>query len=212
MRCSDCHGVIFPVVALDIDGTMAQYHRALIAFIERWLGRRLPPTAHMYDGKGEFSDAMELDKKTYQEAKLAFRAGGFKRWMDPFPYLRGLLDVINSLNCELWVTTTRPWMRMDNVDPDTREWLRRNGVDFSGLLYDEDKYGELIHRVDPERIVFILEDQWDMYDRADGLGLPIHLISTHFNRAIQRERMSSNLADAARQVAAATTAWRQQHG
>jgi len=200
-----------PVVALDIDGTLGRYHEHFLMFLELWLGHPVRNEGWKYDGIGEFSDAIDIDKRHYQEAKLAFRAGGFKRWMPMFGGAMALIKWVHAEQAELWITTTRPWMRMDNIDTDTREWLLRLEIPFSGLLFDEDKYGVLIERVDKERIAYVLDDQDDMYDRAEELGLPVFLTSTRWNSAIQRERMSSTLVQAASQVTTALAQWRVQH-
>jgi hypothetical protein len=49
------------------------------------------------------------------------------------------VDTLRAEGAEVWLTTTRPHDRFDRVDPDTREWCRRNGINFDGLLYDGDK-------------------------------------------------------------------------
>ena len=54
---------------------------------------------------------------------------------------------------EVWIATTRPWMRLDNIDPDTREWLARNEIPWDYMIYGEDKYEQLLERVDRERVL-----------------------------------------------------------
>lgn len=181
MRCSDCSAQVKPVVCIDIDGTLAQYHRSLVEFFERWLDIEDLPRA--WDGLGEFSDHLGLPKETYRQGKLAFRAGGFKRWMPPFPGADSFMNKLSQLHVEVWVTTTRPWMRMDNVDPDTREWLRRYGIQYKHLLFDEDKYGVICELVDPERIVMVLDDEWEQADRCADLELPFVTRATAWNTA-----------------------------
>lgn len=211
MRCDTCHATVKPVVALDIDGTLGRYHEHFLNFLEKWLDRPLPMEAWRYDGDGEFSDATGLTKHTYQQAKLAFRAGGFKRWMPAFDGTQQLVNVALAFGAELWITTTRPWMRMDNIDEDTRFWLERMSIPFKGLLFDEHKYQMLCDRIDKGRIAFVLEDQWDMYDEADALGLPVHLARSQWNRAIHRQRACGTLGEAATAIHASLNTWREQH-
>lgn len=212
LRCTHCSGQVSPVVALDIDGTLGRYHEHFLSFMQMYFGPNvIRHGAYDYDGSMEFSDCIGVEKKVYQEAKLAFRAGGYKRWMPTFSGVQMLHRVVREAGAELWVTTTRPWMRMDNIDSDTMEWLRRNGITYDGLLFDEDKYYELTKRVDAGRIVMVLDDQDDMYDRAVDLGLPVHLNKTKWNRAIQRPEEISSLLEAAAVARSAIDQWRKQH-
>lgn len=181
MKCEHCHNHVRPVVALDIDGTSANWHASFLQFLESYLGVS-EESWWDYNGQGELSEWLMLDKRTYQEAKLAFRSGGFKRWMEPREGLGGFVDTCNRLGCDLWITTTRPWLRLDNMDPDTREWLRRNEVPYKGLLYDDAKYEQLCEAVDRDRVVLVLEDQSDQYQSARAVGLPVALMGSNWNR------------------------------
>lgn len=183
MRCSSCSAEVKWVVAVDIDGTLAKYHRGYRDFVAKYDERDDLPLG--WDGIGEFRDALGLTKREHHERKLAYRAGGFKRWMDAFPYVSTMMHELKRLNVEIWMTTTRPWMRMDNVDTDTVEWLRRNGVPHDHLLFDEDKYGKLLELVDPERIVAVLDDEEEQRDRCAQLRLPFVLRSMQWNTGIK---------------------------
>lgn len=181
MKCECCHHDIRPVVAMDIDGTAGKWHEHFIEFLEKYLGIS-NEWWWEYNGQGELSDWLELDKRTYQEAKLAFRTGGYKRWMEAREGLRTFVDACTSNEVDLWITTTRPWLRLDNIDPDTREWLRRNEIPFKGLLYDENKYEELCKRIDPERVILVLEDLADQCTAAKRSDLPVVMMGSQWNR------------------------------
>ena len=73
MLCSDCQRVIRPVVALDIDGTLGDYHTHFQAFAEMYLGM---PLRRGFDGEGDFGDYMGLPKHVYREIRLSYRQGG----------------------------------------------------------------------------------------------------------------------------------------
>jgi hypothetical protein len=209
MKCSDCKQDIRPVVALDIDGTLADWHTAFFNFAERYLDR---PMNHSFDGSMELSDYLAINKRLYHEMKLAFRAGGFKRWMLAYDGAKYISDCLKAMDVETWITTTRPWMRMDSVDPDTREWLRRNGIVFHGLLYDEDKYDVLISRVGRERIAAILEDQPDQFGRAKELELPVIHRRTNWNSAIHLTPNVSTLFAAQRLIKTQVNQWYVRYG
>lgn len=169
MKCTACHREILPVVAIDIDGTLGDYHNHFQAFAMAWTGRHGEPIAP-YNGNEPHRDwfcrEFETDVTTFRLIKLAYRQGGMKRMMPIFP---GAVELVASLRdiAEVWLTTTRPWDRFDRVDPDTREWLRRQGIAYDGLLYSDDKMDELAKRVDRGRVCFVLDDQVDQLHAAD---------------------------------------------
>lgn len=171
MRCSDCSECIYPVVALDIDGTLGQYHEHFKTFMALYLDTPMP--ANPWGGIGDFEDYLGVTKAVYREAKLAYRQGGWKRWMPIYPGAVELINRLHDLDVEVWLVTTRPWMRLDNIDPDTREWCRRNGIEFDGMLFGQNKYEQLVTRIDCNRIVAVLEDENTQVMQAQYWGLPV---------------------------------------
>lgn len=165
-------------MAIDIDGTLGNYHDHFILFAQEYLGVQLQWS---YSGVGEFSDSLELTKKTYQEIKLAYRQGGMKRTMPPFPDAARFVNHLRDSGIEIWITTTRPYLRLDNIDPDTRHWLERHHIKYDGLLFNEDKYEVLVEIVDPNRVLMVVDDQPGKLDSAVTLGLPTLLRHTRWN-------------------------------
>lgn len=175
--CSSCQEVVRPVAAFDIDGTLAEYHDALRLHVERYWS--LPPGQtgpNPWNGEGNYEDYLGVTQEQYREAKLAFRQGGFKRWSTPMEGLDKLRKTVTLLkkfcNLEVWITTTRPWNRLDSVDPDTRWWLDRHFPMYDHLLYDEHKYLRLAEIVDPERVVLVVEDLPEMHKEAKEVFSP----------------------------------------
>lgn len=208
MKCTDCNRVIKPVVAIDIDGTLGDYHRHFVRFAESYFGMHLPDT---WNGMGEWEQHLGLTKHEYREVKLAYRQGGQKRSMPVFQNALAGMDAIRETNAELWLTTTRPWNRLDSVDPDTREWLRRNSIPYDHLLYDDDKYARLAEIVGAERVIAVVDDLYDEClnaQRAFGNHVPIQ-VSNNFNTdsiwPIWNGR--KHLADALAEVKRRVLAW-----
>lgn len=204
MLCSNCSEVIKPVVALDIDGTLGDYHRHFIDFARGYLDAD-PWVQYneMYDGRERFSEwftaAFSVDLSTFRAIKLAYRQGAMKRTMRVFPGARNLVDRLHDAGAEVWLTTTRPHDRFDRVDPDTRHWLHRHGIRFDGLLFSGDKMAELAQRVDPARVVAVLDDQRDALEEASAYfagDWGSILRRTLYNQAVQWPCEVSNLADA----------------
>lgn len=175
-----------PIVSVDIDGTLADYHGHFLRFAEGYFGRSLPDPSEMNPGLPLWT-FMGIDRKDYRDCKLAYRQGGLKRSM---PCLDGASETLHrirdELGAEVWICTTRPYLRLDNIDPDTREWLRRNNIPYDALLFDpsdgDDKYEEL-ERQARGRVACVVEDLPEQVLQADFLGLrPIFLRDQPYNR------------------------------
>lgn len=175
MKCSNCHMEVKPVVAIDIDGTLADYHEHFINFAVAWLGQgsSKPRGSRAFDGSEAHRDwfvwAMGVDVTTFRSIKLAFRQGGMKRTMPIFRESAETVKAVKAMGAEVWLTTTRPWERFDRVDPDTRHWLAENGIEFDGLIYDDNKMAALAERVDPSRVVAVVDDLTEELEEAHQL-------------------------------------------
>lgn len=164
MKCSECSYVVRPIVVVDIDGTLGEYHDHFGSFALMYHNRQ-QRLGH-WDGSGEFEDYLGLTKEEYREAKLAYRQGGWKRMMPLYPDAIKFVTAA-FMRSELWLATTRPWMRHDSTDPDTRHWLERHNIPYEHLLYDDHKYERLASTVDPDRVVMLLEDLPDQFELAE---------------------------------------------
>lgn len=183
MKCSHCSNELKPVVAVDIDGTLADYHNAFRRFCAMYYRTTMP--SHPWDGNGEFEEYLGLSKTEYRAAKLAYRQGGFKRWAPLLPGAVEFCGAVRGVGAELWVATSRPWQRLDNIDPDTRFWLERAPIVVDGLLYGEDKYDQLVHAVEADRIVAVVDDLPDQFMAASHLSLPFMMRKNDHNLWLQ---------------------------
>jgi len=185
--CSKCSAHLTPIVAVDIDGTLGNYHKHFVDFSMDYFQ---PPTNvnSVYGGEESFKKwwmrEFNLGEKEWHDVKLAYRQGGMKRTMPIFPGASSMMARVRSAGPEVWVTTTRPYLSLDNIVPDTVEWLNRNSIEYDGILFDEDKYAQLVERVDRDRIVAILDDLPEMCLSADGVvGRHVAIMaSTQYNR------------------------------
>lgn len=159
-----------PVVALDIDGSLGDYHAHFLDFATRWFGHGMPPAEKINPGL-KLWEHMGVSQRDYRDAKLAYRQGGWKRWMPAYEGAADLTAAIRWAGAEVWLCTTRPFQRLDNIDPDTREWLRRNEIKYDYVLFGEDKYEELIRQVGLDRIVAVFDDLPHLCDQAFHLGI-----------------------------------------
>ena len=215
MLCTRCSEHIRPVVAVDIDGTLGDYHGHFIDFAEQYVGRTLHRNYNGYSSfRLWFSTANNIGTEEFRAIKLAYRQGGMKRSMPVFDGAANLLHTVIDHDAELWLTTTRPYLSLDTVIPDTVWWLAQNGMsDYDGMLFDEDKYAKLVERVESERIVAVIDDLPDMCDEADHLiGRNVSvMIGTQWNSAIQNGRRSS-MHQIITGIGSLIDDWKEKHG
>jgi hypothetical protein len=171
MLCSNCNRHVKPVVGVDIDGLLGNYHEHFTWFAEMYLGRPLP---RPYEGGEEFSDFLQLDKRVYREIKLAYRQGGLKRFLPMYDGADLFVKTLQALGVEIWIATTRPYLRLDNIDPDTRHWLKWNDIPYDFMVHGEDKWIQLINQVGKDRIICVFDDLLEECQKAWDLGLMIN--------------------------------------
>jgi hypothetical protein len=180
-----------PVVGVDIDGFMADYHSHFIWFCNNiyWPGRGLVASWSL--AHGEFEIALGLNKEEYRAAKLAYRLGGLKRCLPLFQNdwdkngkdaIISEIQYIRSLGVQVWVCTQRPWLALTTVDNDTQYWLDRWAGRIDGLIYGEDKYQDLLDIVGRERILGVGDDLPENIERATQLGLRTVMRENDHNR------------------------------
>lgn len=164
-------GPLSPVIGLDIDGTAGDYHAHFTWFIGQWLGRPMPdPT--QYTGGVPFHTHLGVSRSTYRAAKLAYRQGGIKRWMPVYEGIGEFTRYVRSHGVQVWITTTRPYLNLSNIDPDTRHWLtRRAHIQYDGVLYGPHKYRDLVSAVGAQRVLAVYDDLPALIEQALSLDL-----------------------------------------
>lgn len=168
------------IVALDIDGTLGDYHSHFLRFAQDWIGRPMPSPEDINPGM-RLHKFMRVPLRVYRECKLAYRQGGLKRSMPVYEGASELTHQIRKLGAEVWICTTRPYLRLDNIDPDTREWLRRNRIHYDAVLFGEDKYREL-KRQAGHRVGAVFDDLPEMCMTAKKLGFrPVFIRTQPYN-------------------------------
>lgn len=170
-----------PVVALDIDGTSGDYHAHFTRFAEQYVGKPMPPV-EQFTGGVHFSKHLGISRATYNQVKLAFRQGGMKRSMPPYDGIGDFTRYIRTNGVQVWICTTRPYLRLDNIDPDTRHWLvKRAHMQYDAILYGPHKYRDLKRAVGAERVLMVYDDLPKMIEQATSAGLPACLRSQPYN-------------------------------
>lgn len=210
-----------PVVALDIDGMLGDYHRHFLWFAEQWLGTPMPAPVDINPGM-RLSTFMGIHHHVYRECKLAYRQGGLKRFMPAYPGASELTKAIQAEGAEVWLCTTRPYLRLDNIDPDTREWLRRNDIRYDAVIFEgvggdkageTSKYLELTRQVDLYRIVAAADDLPEQVAMAKACGITrVYLRDQPYNRDYHLGTRVISLPELTRNVIADLQLWRVTYG
>lgn len=169
-----------PIVALDYDGTLGDYHTHFLRFAEDWYGRPMPLAEnnpglplHQFMGSG---------KEKYRRCKLAYRQGGLKRSMPIYPGASELTRHIRRRGAEVWICTSRQYLHLSNIDPDTRENMRRNGIQYDNVLYGPNKYRDLKKMAGSQPVLFAMDDLPEMVKVATDLGFFAILRDQPYNR------------------------------
>lgn len=217
MLCTKCSEVVKPVVVLDIDGTLGDYHGHFFKFALRYLGLEDGFRFHNYNGIGSYREWFRsqsgIDDRTWYDIKLAYRQGAQKRSMPIYDGAVELCGAVQEVGAELWLCTTRPFQRLDRIDPDTRFWLDRYGIKYDGLVHDDDKYGIMAQNIDRDRVVVILDDEIEQVKSAivEFGAFPVYLRHNSFNSLAASAQSVYDLDDARRIVITRTKRWIESH-
>lgn len=177
-----------PVVGLDIDGTLFDYHSHFLRFAQDWYGRPMPDPAEINPGM-PLHKFMGTSKSTYRQCKLAYRQGGLERSMPVYPGAVELTRAIRQAGAEVWLCTTRPYLKMDTQSPNTVHLLRRNKIQYDYMLAGPHKYRDLLKQVGKGRIVAVLDDLPEMVEQAEWLELPVWIRDQPYNRHYEGARI-----------------------
>lgn len=183
-----------PVFGIDIDGTLGEYHAHFLRFAAPWLGvLEWPGPKAMrsdglnlrwghdeYSGDCPLHEFMGVSKATYRRIKLAYRQGGLKRSMPVWSGASDLTRALRARGAVVYICTTRPYLQVAGVEPDTREWLRRKGIQHDGVIAGEHKYRDLARLVGRENVVAVLDDLPELLGQAERLGIqPVMMMRPH---------------------------------
>lgn len=184
-----------PVVALDIDGTLGAYHAHFTRFAAEWTGKEMPSASEPTGGV-PFHKHLGISRATYRRIKLAYRQGGLKRSMPVYPGAGALTRYIRERGVQVWITTTRPYLSLDNIEPDTRHWLReRAKAQYDQCLFGQHKYRDLVRAVGRDRVVMVLDDLPEMTDQACDLGLRAYIRTQPYNVEYDRLDLAGRVDD-----------------
>ncbi len=168
--------ILRPVFGIDLDGTLGDFHSHFFNFAEGWLGKKIE---RRYRGDVPMTKHIGISKERYRKVKLAYRRGGLKRSMPVYPGACELTCSLRERGAIVIICTTRPYLQIDNVEPDTIEWLRRNQIQYDGIIYGERKFKDLKKSWNGQ-IVAAVDDLPEMILQAYDCGFPgIMIVRNH---------------------------------
>ncbi len=170
-----------PIVALDIDGTLGNYHGHFLKFAEAWYGRPMPAADTINPGL-PLHKFMRTSKATYRQCKLAYRQGGLERSMPVYPGASELTQQVRKAGASIWLCTTRPYLKYDQLYKDTLHWCRRNHIQYDAIIHGPHKYRDLVRNVGAERVAAVADDLPELVEQANMAGLPTILRDQPYNR------------------------------
>lgn len=200
-----------PVVALDIDGTLGDYHGHFLRFAAGWYGRPMPSPDDINPGL-PLHKFMQTSKSTYRQCKLAYRQGGLERSMPCYPGASELTRVIRRAGGELWLCTTRPYLKLDTINANTRHWLKRNHVQYDHIIWGEYKYRDLVKQVGIDRIAVAMDDLPEMIVQATNCGLYTVLRDQPYNKHYNHGWRVNDMAEAEEAVLFFLGKWGEYNG
>lgn len=171
------------------------------------------PEATAPTGGVPFHKHLGISKTTYRQIKLAYRQGGLKRSMPVYPGMGEVTRMIRRSGVQVWIATTRPFLSLDNIAPDTKHWLvKRARAQYDNVLFGEHKYRDLVKAVGRKRIVCVFDDLPEMIDQALDLGLRAYIRTQPYNVDYARLDLAGRVDNASEMEWAFQQEWEKYNG
>jgi len=178
-RYSQEHKNFKNIVVVDIDGTIGDYVKQFIDFVERRTGfNQIPSELVSMDLYTSLAKAIGWDKVL--KLKHEFRINGEKRNIPVMDGAKHFLDTIKKNDHDIIMLTARPFLKYKRTMWDTIYWLNANHLQFDSLLSNEDKYSELIRYI--KDIRFMVEDDIGQAKSIATLGIKVYLFNRRYNK------------------------------
>jgi phosphoglycolate phosphatase-like HAD superfamily hydrolase len=200
-----------PIVAIDVDGTLGDYHGHFLRFAADWYGREMPDPAEINPGL-PLHKFMRTSKATYRQCKLAYRQGGLERSMPVYDGANELCRSVRKAGAELWLCTTRPYLKYDQLYKDTLHWLRRHRIPYDAVIHGPNKYRDLVRTVARDRVAAVLDDLPELITQADTIGLDTILRDQPYNSHFDHHWRVYDMEDAENAILLHIKKWKENNG
>ena len=174
------------LVALDIDGVLADYPLSFQNFIKEKTGVWVDIKG--YDIYDEYSEVLGRDKLL--ELKHEYRESGQKRFIPVCEGAKDLCDRIHERGFGIIFLTSRPYKQYNRIFADTMEWLDKNGLKKSGdaIIFDEDKNYKAVREF--PNIEFMVEDNGKFALNIAKLGYKVFLVDKLYNKDVSHKKIT----------------------
>jgi len=166
------------LVALDIDGVLADYPKSFQNFIKDETGVWVDIKS--YDLYGEYGAVLGQDK--VRELKHQYRESGQKQNIPLCPGANDLCDRIHQAGYNIVFLTSRPVKQYGRIFADTMTWLEKNGLKQPGdaIIFDEEKNYKATKEF--PKLNFMVEDNLAFAGTIAKLGYKVYLIDRIYNQ------------------------------
>ena len=171
-----------PIICVDIDGVLCDY-------LDTWF-RFLGANKIAFSDKR--IDSLDLSRtlehpEDYPRLKALFRESGQKRGAvviyGAAEFLKSLSDKYNIV-----IVSARPVKQYQRIYSDTIEWLSKNGLKYSALVFEEDKREWVINHADT--VAFCVDDDPNQAMKLANVGIKVYLLSTPYNQGIEHPNIT----------------------
>ena len=167
------------VIAVDIDGVLADYPKSFIKFIEKNTGKNLSHIKNVdYNLYDLLSDEIGYD--TIRKLKHQYRETGEKRFIGVVEGAKEGMLKLKEFGFTIVLLSARPYKQYPRIFSDTIEWLKSNGFVYDAILWDEKKEEKIIQEF--PKMKFIIEDNISCVNRVSREGYKSFLLDCTYNQ------------------------------
>jgi hypothetical protein len=164
------------VVAVDLDGVLADYPVNWIGFVNKELGTAYTTA----DFSGTVPGGLPLAQSDYIVLKNKFRENGLEASSaNPTEHAEGFLTFLRDRGYKIMILSARPYKEYKRTQADAILWMNRYHLPYDAFVWGSDKAFK-IHR-DAPGTVALIEDDPVTANYVAANGIRTYLIDTPYN-------------------------------
>jgi uncharacterized HAD superfamily protein len=160
------------ICIFDIDGVLNYYPECFIEYINECTGENFSDLSQMKH---------ELSYARYKSLKFDYRASGYKENLAARPEAFNTLLELKSRGYYIIILSSRPIKEHNSLIMQTTNWLRKNGLIYDYLMFEEEKHLEVIQKFG--NVEFVVEDnRFYANNIAKYSGVKVFLVDNKYNQ------------------------------
>lgn len=164
------------VVAVDLDGVLAQYPENWLRFLQR----HGYPELTMEDARG-WHMFPQVPRREYYRLKHKFREEGYESlYLDPFSDAASFTWELRRRGIKIVVLSSRPYKEYKRIQVDTSMWLQQCAIEVDAFVWDSKKRDRILSQFPHLR--FMVEDDRDTANELAALGYRVYLRDRPYNQ------------------------------